>query len=226
MQQLDAVRAIAVFAVFLEHLLPNEAVIRHVLPWGPMGVRCFFVLSGFLITGILLNCRDAVDTGQVGRGKMLYRFYARRCLRIFPPYYLVVAAMCLISPTIREYGWWFVAYLQNFLFWHEDKMMVSAHLWSLAVEEQFYLMWPFVVLFTPSRLLLPVIISTVFIGPIFRWIGVYVLDWSVMSTAVLPFAALDSLGMGSLLAWISVARASCPELIDQLTRRLLFPACS
>ena len=87
MSQLDSLRAIAVAGVLLQHYwLPTYAVAET----GAMGVHLFFVLSGFLITGILLKTRAAVDAGAATTGFSLRRFYLRRFLRIFPLYYLVL----------------------------------------------------------------------------------------------------------------------------------------
>src|SRR4051812_27118470 len=85
MPQLDALRALAVLAVWFEHWGPEQRV-----KWGLLGVRLFFVLSGFLITGILLRARDRVDPSDGGLGRTLRNFYARRFLRILPIYYLAL----------------------------------------------------------------------------------------------------------------------------------------
>src|SRR5689334_1825326 len=86
--QLDALRAFAVFAVLVHHYLPEGRVIS----WGTLGVRLFFVLSGFLITRILLQCRDIKEATHQSTTHILRQFYIRRFLRIFPIYYFVVLA--------------------------------------------------------------------------------------------------------------------------------------
>ena len=132
----------------------------HVFPFGWMGVQLFFVLSGFLITGILFDTR--ADRHR------FRNFYARRSLRIFPLYYgflavLSLAGLLLHARWLKVYLLWFV-YLQNF-FWlvdggqHTDLIVIASgrviaaigHLWSLALEEQFYLVWPLAVFAVKSR---------------------------------------------------------------------------
>src|SRR5437870_5388201 len=111
MVQLDALRALAVGAVLVQHTLPWAAV---TLNPGEAGVRLFFVLSGFLITGILLRARAEAEAAGQGAGSVLLSFYARRFLRIFPLYY----ALLLISAAADGAGTrgpfvWNMAYLAN-----------------------------------------------------------------------------------------------------------------
>lgn len=116
--------------------------------FGWCGVDLFFVLSGFLITGILLQTRGASNRVQ--------SFFARRVLRVFPLYYLVIAAVFLIGAVSSQLRWitapngWpdqvaFILYLQNWLLLRHPLHGVVGHFWSLAVEEQFYLLWPWAV---------------------------------------------------------------------------------
>jgi peptidoglycan/LPS O-acetylase OafA/YrhL len=185
--QLDGLRAIAVTFVMAFHFLPG---IDRFAPLGSVGVRLFFVLSGFLITRILLRSR--------GRplGDALRAFYIRRSLRIFPVFYLVLALAALINiGPVRDTIGWHVSYLTNaYLFergaWHGS----ISHLWSLAVEEQFYLVWPFVVWWLPERRLALAIAVMVLVAPISR-----MLIGGPMNS-VLPTSCLDSLGAGALLA--------------------------
>lgn len=168
MPQLDALRAFAVFAVLVHHFLPAELLTWQFaqLPWGFLGVRLFFVISGFLITGILLRARDEAAAAGVLPTTVLFNFYARRCLRIFPLYYFVVlSGLALNLPPMREEWIWLVSYTLNLrisaLGWYPENI---SHFWSLAVEEQFYLLWPFVVLFAPKPLLMRIAIGMVVIG--------------------------------------------------------------
>lgn len=150
---LDGVRGIAILAVFLFHCsLRLEGFWRVVGSWGWMGVDLFFVLSGFLITGILLDSRETPSRFYYGG------FYGRRILRIGPAFVVVMAALVLApgitgqSPAehqrlIAHEGWYW-AFLANALIaahgWH-GVIPQTSPLWSLAVEEQFYLVWPYVV---------------------------------------------------------------------------------
>jgi peptidoglycan/LPS O-acetylase OafA/YrhL len=190
--QLDGLRAVAVTFVMAFHFIPW---VDRYAPLGSIGVRLFFVLSGFLITRILLASR-AHPTGLALRS-----FYIRRGLRIFPLFYLVLllAAVINIGP-VRDTIGWHVTYLTNaYLFqrgsWHGS----ISHLWSLAVEEQFYLVWPWLMLLLPARRL-PVVIATVIcLAPVSR-----LLIGGPMN-AILPLSCADALGAGALLA-LPVAR--------------------
>lgn len=172
MPQLDGLRAVAVGAVLVHHLLNKSllpAPLAHI-PWGFAGVRLFFVLSGFLITGILLRARIDADRAGTSPLWVIRQFYARRFLRIFPLYYFVIFAGAIINlPPIREEFWWLVSYLFNFriasLGWFPENV---AHFWILAVEEQFYLFWPLLMLFAPRWSLLWLSLTMVAIGPVFR----------------------------------------------------------
>jgi peptidoglycan/LPS O-acetylase OafA/YrhL len=158
---LDGLRAIAFLLVFGNHYLA--------LPWGFSGVDAFFVLSGYLITGILYDTRNHPHRAR--------NFYIRRTLRIFPLYYGLILLLILAYPYFRwEWNWkWLVwpAYLGNFArFYHlaepgtnlqrlADAQPVSlrfpqirlycGHFWSLCIEEQFYLFWPWLVFWTKDR---------------------------------------------------------------------------
>jgi peptidoglycan/LPS O-acetylase OafA/YrhL len=146
---LDGLRGIAIGAVLVHHLWrdqPND-------PWGWLvesgwiGVDLFFVLSGFLITRILLATKDRPDYFRA--------FYARRTLRIFPLYYATVALVAILLPALGVIGqqaapaglWLVLAYLQNYA--PESLLALSGSMlaitWSLCIEEQFYLFWPWLV---------------------------------------------------------------------------------
>lgn len=145
MPALDGVRGLAILAVMVFHFrapdLPRWAAAAQGLGWA--GVDLFFVLSGFLITGILLDTRDSP--------RCLPVFWMRRVLRIFPLYFAALAIFLAVSPPAwlptepdRRYYW---LYLNNWLNLLENRDVnhLLGHFWSLAVEEQFYLLWPLVV---------------------------------------------------------------------------------
>jgi peptidoglycan/LPS O-acetylase OafA/YrhL len=192
--QLDALRAVAVLCVLLTHFAPAT---RAVAPFADFGVRLFFVLSGFLITGILLGA------GRDGRGWTLRQFYARRFLRIFPPFYVVLVVSALLAvPGIREGFWWFAAYLADFWFIFVGSVAspnYGTHFWTLAVEEQFYLVAPFVILFAPRRYLRPILLAAIGLALAYR-AGAVAAGWSWDAYTRAPTACLDSLGIGALLA--------------------------
>jgi peptidoglycan/LPS O-acetylase OafA/YrhL len=127
-------------------------------------------------------------------------FYARRFLRIFPVYYATIAITALVNiRPVRRTIWWHICYLSNFyqVVRHPVNSPVT-HFWSLAVEEQFYLVWPCLMLFVPRRHLLKVIFATICVGPIWRLISLLL---HVESGGNLMFGCLDTLGMGALLAY-------------------------
>jgi len=145
---LDGLRAIAVLLVLWAHFpaltnpfLSKLLLIDHQALGGYLGVDIFFVLSGFLITRILLN-NKLCDVS-------LLSFFIRRSLRIFPVYYLVIAVLALIAPSRPL--WWCATYLSNFYFAFDTNNHFLRHTWSLAVEEHFYLVWPFIVYHLPAR---------------------------------------------------------------------------
>jgi peptidoglycan/LPS O-acetylase OafA/YrhL len=158
--ELDSVRGIAISLVLVFHcssiVLPETPLARFyvkVANVGWIGVDLFFVLSGFLITAILIDTYD--------RQNYFRSFYTRRILRIFPLYYVSIAlwtlAVWLLPSNLLESGdmvstlsYWF--YLQNWLpLFHLSPPRGLIHFWSLAVEEQFYLIWPFLIRFTAKR---------------------------------------------------------------------------
>ncbi len=204
MPQLDGLRAVAVFAVFAAHFLPRHGSAENLAPWGWLGVRLFFVLSGFLITGILVSCRHRAEAEQLPPLTVARNFYIRRFLRLFPIYYLYLFVSFIALPDSRVALGWFLPYAQNYYFARAEIMLVNPHLWTLAVEEQFYLFWPWLVLFVPSQRLLGMMTAAVLLGPLSRIICVLCGLWG--GNATMPMTSnLDTLAMGGLLA-VCVAR--------------------
>jgi peptidoglycan/LPS O-acetylase OafA/YrhL len=207
MTQLDALRCFAVLAVLVAHLWQPEPLpwIFARIDWGELGVRLFFVLSGFLITGILLGAGRGA-TGRVGQRHVMQQFYVRRFLRIFPIYYLVLV-VCLIFAVapVREVWPWLFTYTTNIYIWEHTEFMPNVgHFWTLAVEEQFYLVWPLLVLFAPRRRLLPILLAVVASALVYRLYASFAYPADIASGAgastTLIFGVIDSLGLGALLA--------------------------
>ena len=168
---LDGLRFLAFLLVFFFHALQfsrwgHWPIIR----FGYLGVPIFFVLSGFLIGGILLDLRDRERPGY-GFGAKLKTFYIRRSLRIFPVYYMFIGVMLALrlmsgnnDPVARDSLVWHLTYLTNFRSFHVGMNNIhEGHFWSLAVEEHFYLIAPLIVLLvrhkTLVRLLAGVIVA-------------------------------------------------------------------
>ncbi len=200
MPQLDGLRALAVVAVAISHWTPMFLV--GIVPWGT-GVQLFFVLSGFLITGILLRSRPA-EVG-LSLGQVLRVFYARRILRIFPLYYgvLVLAVLFGVGPILDTWPWHF-AYLSNWYYaWHGHGTPLAdpyLHLWSLSVEEQFYLLWPLVALVAGRRTLGAILILTI-VGSLAFRVAVPYFAPGVVSLRYLTPCCTDALAVGGLIAY-------------------------
>jgi peptidoglycan/LPS O-acetylase OafA/YrhL len=211
---LDGLRAFSFFGVFLWHYIT--------FPYGWAGVDIFFVLSGFLITGILYDTRD--DPFRVRN------FYIRRTLRIFPLYYGVFLAIFLVSPLLKwTWSWQWLAwplYLGNFLrflYPHQNNYFVAVfadadlvsktrhgielqlgHFWTLCIEEQFYLLWPWVV-FTirDRRKLIAICITCIVLVPVARTLAMQYLPQPLVSGYVVLHATpfrFDTLLVGALIA--------------------------
>jgi peptidoglycan/LPS O-acetylase OafA/YrhL len=138
---LDGLRAISIVLVLIAHLrgtrnFPIPAVYTPAL--GEFGVRVLFVISGFLITSILLE--ELRRTGRIS----LARFYFRRTLRLFPATYFLIAVVAVLAlrGVVHLAAWDMVCGLTYSMNFHESRAWTLGHLWSLAVEEQFYLLWP------------------------------------------------------------------------------------
>jgi peptidoglycan/LPS O-acetylase OafA/YrhL len=203
MPQLDALRVVAVAAVLVHHFMDLEALpwVLGQVNWGILGVRLFFVLSGFLITGILMRARKVCDESGRGYRVALRQFYARRILRIFPLYYFVIAVtLALNVGPVREILVWLVTYTSNiYVAARGEWIHAFSHFWSLAVEEQFYLVWPLVVLFAPRKYLVPASLLLIVTGPAYRWYAVSH-GFSTQALRCFTLTALDTLGAGALLA--------------------------
>jgi peptidoglycan/LPS O-acetylase OafA/YrhL len=200
--QLDAVRGLAILIV-MTHNIGMKYPVLHLDRWssdGWMGVDLFFALSGFLITGSLLDTK--------GSGSYFENFYVRRCLRIWPLYYALIFFMFVVvrflSPsefqTVVQTSspWWaFPLFLQNFL------LPISTNAagplgvtWSLAIEEQFYLFWAPVVRFCSATNLRRIAIAEICISPALR----YYLSLHHVNLYTNVFCRLDGLMAGAILA--------------------------
>jgi peptidoglycan/LPS O-acetylase OafA/YrhL len=217
-RELDGLRAIAVLLVFLNHYAPVASFphLRIVYEIGWVGVDIFFVLSGFLITGILLDSRD--------RDGYYSTFYIRRALRIFPLYYVLLGTtiLCMVlsqgSASYRHMvdSWgspaWFFAYAANIKTAlsgvSPPKALVP--MWSLQVEEQFYLLFPWVVRRLAPRALWRSLLVVIVVAPAIR-LGLWWLtpDKPLMQYMLLP-CRMDSLAFGALIAILLRARRRLP----------------
>lgn len=211
---LDGLRGIAVLWVMLHNgsffaVLDFDTVLGgnlwRLLHAGWLGVQLFFVLSGFLITGILLDAKEHKS------GNIFKNFYMRRVLRIFPVYYVTLIAIALFAyfqagvsvwaDSIADHMTWFALYMNNWL--HPFVHFKLGHFWSLAVEEQFYLLWPFVVIFVSRQSLLKICLLLIAFAMAFRF-GMALIDpqFAVADEGAYLWTPcrIDALAVGALLA--------------------------
>lgn len=202
LKSLDGLRGLALLLVFYFHCGPEKPIpILHEGAWA--GVDLFFVLSGFLITGILLDTR--------GHANYFKNFYARRALRIFPLYYGVLLVLLLLTPVLHtQWSAWevtFPIYASNFGLHFADIGHHShfdiQHFWSLAVEEQFYFLWPLVISLVQDRRKLSYLcLGLMIVSPMLRtWIDFYspIRSPYDFNYVMLP-TRMDALLTGGLLA--------------------------
>ena len=185
---LDGVRAIAVLGVIASH--------SGVFGLGWVGVDIFFGLSGHLITGILIDGKVAGTSARC----YFVPFYIRRSLRILP---LAWAVVILMSAVRGQWSgtWWYLGYLVNWLPESPPRRDLG-HYWSLAVEEQFYLVWPAVVFFSSSQTLWRATMAIIAIDIAFR-LGISIWPPAFVTPQfqdLATFARADTLAVGALLA--------------------------
>lgn len=190
--ELDGYRAIAVLMVMLHHSRWG------IFSTGWIGVQFFFGLSGFLITRILLNQKHSPDYFKT--------FYARRILRIFPAYYLIILIGIiygLVLKTNINDWYWFAFYLQNFPLgsqqWSLNFPEAFNHTWSLAIEEQFYLFAPLIIRLLPTRKAMYVFLSLC-AASIFFKVGLFISQGSTILNYTHTFSNLDIISAGCWLA--------------------------
>ncbi len=209
---LDGVRAIAILMVIVGHWIPMQY--SDFLGFG--GVTLFFVLSGFLITGILLQYKAQVAAGSKSKFWYFKTFLVRRSLRIFPIYYLYLLVLYLLGfQFLREGMGYFLAYLGNhYVYSFGNFPVLKSHLWSLAVEEQFYLIWPLFILFIPARKIQWAMLLVVLTALISRLVF-YTVPSPLFKPSfayLLTINCVDAFAIGGLLAW---ARGAFPDLVKR-----------
>lgn len=203
--QLDSLRAVAVLMVIFSHFLAGG-------PWGDYGVPLFFVLSGFLITSIILSHKENMKVTGASVALEARNVYIRRSLRLFPIYYVALSIYLLlaivsnkeIQGVVDDWVWHF-SYLTNVLvFIRREWVGPLSPYWSLAVEEQFYIAWFWLVLLVP-RSRLPTVIVLVICGALLFRLAAIVNGINHYADVLLP-ACMNTLAAGALLA---VATHAC-----------------
>jgi peptidoglycan/LPS O-acetylase OafA/YrhL len=254
---LDGLRGIAILMVLIGHFYQKSLIadafplaalfLGRIVGFGGYGVQLFFVLSGFLITGILLDTRHQPNS--------TLNFYARRILRIFPLYYGSLAIVLFVVPhfaplddgarLILAKQVWLWTYLANWpgvYVWDDSNVFLLGHFWSLCVEEHFYILWPVVVLLLSKRNLFGLCVALLAFGLLSRC-QTLLLGASELSIWAWPtFHKIDGLAIGSAIAialrapqlhrfiptgriftvWLFILSAACLTIM-WLPRRLHFP---
>lgn len=211
---LDGLRMFSIVLVFLGHLYgtanyPQNAVMRFLSGYAHLGVQIFFVISGFLITTLLLNERQ--KTGRID----FFAFYRRRTLRIFPAAFFYITVIAIVAHP----GYLGYAYTYMMCYAGQGRPWLLGHLWSLSVEEQFYLIWPFAVAFGFARRK-ELAFAAMLLAPIAR-----LLFWHFGKHDIDEYfpAVADSLVSGCLLAFY---RPMLQKRFEWLTHPLVFAVLS
>ncbi len=199
---LDGLRAVSILLVIFSHLLGTsgfpmgERAMGSAGDVGYLGVRVFFVISGFLITSLLLNERARSGTISISG------FYVRRAFRIFPAFYAFILAMGVahllggIDLQARD-----VIHAVTFTtnYHHDSRSWELGHIWSLSIEEQFYLIWPALFLLSGPRHIGKVALAMVVLGPVFRMIAWVTTHNDDIIMETYP-CVMDAIAVGSVMA--------------------------
>ena len=203
-------RGIAILLVVFYH---NFGFVKYFF-FGWLGVDLFFVLSGFLITDILLK--------TVNKQGYFKNFYAKRVLRIFPLYYLSLIIFLVVLPGIKgfpldfdfyaDHQWWYWTYLQNwFLIFYDVGNTSTAiqHYWSLAVEEQFYIVWPLVIFIVRKPKLLLTIAGFLLLAVICTRLYMWTIQIKDLNYfGLYTYTRIDGICIGSMLAILQFMRST------------------
>jgi peptidoglycan/LPS O-acetylase OafA/YrhL len=240
---LDGLRAVSVILVILFHAIkthgfPSSPIIEAVMGQGAIGVDFFFAISGFLITLLLL--REWAKTGSVS----LKAFYTRRALRIAPAYVLFVVALLALTRfnAVAMTGWDWLSIATYTVNYNDGRLWEFGHLWTLSIEEQFYFLWPFLLLTVGPKRCRGVLLAYLLAAPVFRLLARVLFPHYPSLYYCSTFARMDSIAAGCLLAlfafdpgllshirvggqraWVLAALACC-ALIGSLCAAVQWPA--
>lgn len=217
---LDGLRGLAIILVLVYH---NFATLNF-SHFGWLGVDLFFVLSGFLITSIILQ--------DVGKEHWLRNFYVKRALRIFPLYFLALLLLLFLLPLLltgnnefayyQQRKWWLISFLQNWVFIFDPPQSTGVlnHFWSLAVEEQFYLLWPFAILAIRK---VPWLLATI-LSVLFFTVMIRIVVWNQQLSSFpyysfYTFTRIDGICIGCAVALV---RHWQPGLLSRMKAPIVF----
>lgn len=213
MPELTGLRGLSILLVLVGHIsffhlyLPGS---RYILQLGALGVDCFFVLSGYLITGILVSSKQSRS--------YFFHFYARRILRIFPIYFTLLFVLFYILPHFdflqfrylhnlfrTEKVWFFTLFANWLTSFNQIPVLYFGHLWSLFVEEQFYLIWPFMIYFLNKKQLFPFMGTMIifFLAVRFHFDEQLVQPFTKYTIYCSTYTRLDTIIFGSLVYFLS-----------------------
>jgi peptidoglycan/LPS O-acetylase OafA/YrhL len=197
---LDGLRCLAIIGVLFEHFGVTLPVL---LRFGPLSVRFFFVLSGYFITLSLWKLQSEIVGSKQGSFLPVCRFYLSRFMRIGPPFYLalILGALLGIDEVRTNFFWLATFQANNYIAWIGYWPNAVSHFWSLAVQEQFYLVWPLVVLTLPKRWFLPAMGGFILFGLLFRIYCVATAAPTLVRWVTL-FGCFDSFAVGALIAYL------------------------
>ena len=179
---------------------PYITLFRWADAYGSLGVQLFFVLSGFLITRILLESKDGAN--------FFRNFYMRRALRIYPLYYALLGFV-MFSGVVHQHGvhWWpYALYVSNLFYGHSKQPAPLGPVWSLAVEEQFYIVWPFLVAGLSRRNLERVCLATIAGAVCLRLTGVMQLHNTLVQLDALAAGGLVACRFDQIARWRPISR--------------------
>jgi peptidoglycan/LPS O-acetylase OafA/YrhL len=200
-KEFDALRAFAVLAVMFQHYLSQYKILSL---FGSSGVTLFFVLSGYLITQILVTEKLTLNidfsNNLTKLPGIIKTFFIRRCLRIFPIYYLTLCVLIILNiDSAKEWLPFHFFYLSNYLYSFYIGFDRLGHFWSLAVEEQFYLLWPFIILFIPLNISrVRFFCFLIFCSVLFKIWMVYLYGLNSDSTTLLMPACIEAFAIGAI----------------------------
>ena len=211
--QLEGLRAFAILAVIVAHWQADGNPYEYWIRWaGVFGITYFFVLSGFLIGGIVLKENELlVQKNSKTIWLLLKVFFARRALRIFPIYYLTIIILLVVGfPLfISDVFPWLFLHISNWYIFFHGWIWPTTHFWSLAVEEHFIIILPILIFFIPKKYTLYAILGMIAIGILSR-ITLYHTHEEFYH--IITFSSFDSLGLGVLLAYFTMRYKNLPKM--------------
>jgi peptidoglycan/LPS O-acetylase OafA/YrhL len=232
----DGMRGIGVLMIILYHFPGKYITISH----GWEFMQLFFVMSGYLITMVLLE-----DKSKYSFKDYSLFFYLKRILRLFPLYFAYLFFWIIVfvfskgivllqlaskevvqhAPYLFTYTYNYMTFVNYFMGWDYKAGIITTHLWTLSVEEQFYLVFPFFVYFLENETLKKVVLAAIIIAPVFRIFFYFFLkdinpndiSWVSQNLIRIPFSQMDSIAIGAALALFKLDWIKKPVRIFWIT---------